>query len=128
MWEPNGKAIDTATLGELHSEEVLFEFEEPLTFVCRDRDDQMLLAHNLCAEGDVSRYLLVATDQEFIDGLKAGRLDILAALRQPRCWIVDFGSDWAIRRLWLTAVDKVSSDHLPKPGAMLAGPADRESE
>ena len=41
----------------------------------------------------MSRYLLVVTDQEFIDGLKAGRLDMLAALRQPRCWIVDFGRD-----------------------------------
>ena len=119
MWEPDGKKIDTALLGELHPEEVLFAFEEPLTFTCRDRDGQMLLAHNLCAEGSVSRYLLVVTDQEFIDGLKAGRLDMLAALRQPRCWIVDFGPNWETIGLWLIAFDKVPKDHLPKPGAML---------
>jgi hypothetical protein len=119
MWEPKGKAIDTATLGELRPEQVLFEFEEPLTFICRDRDGQMLLAHNLCAEGSLSRYLLVVTDQEFIDGLKAGRLDMLAALRQPRCWIVDFGPEWQIKGLWLIAFDKVPKDYLPKPGAML---------
>src|SRR5262245_54205628 len=119
MWEPKGTAIDAATLGELRPEEVLFEFEEPLTFICRDRDGQLLLAHNLCAEGDVSRYLLVVTDQEFVDGLKAGRLDMLAALRQPRCWIVDFGPGWRIKGLWLIAFDKIPKDHLPKPGAML---------
>ena len=68
----------------------------------------------------MSRYLLVVTDQEFIDGLKAGRLDMLAALRQPRCWIVDFGRGWEIKGLWLIAFDKVPKDHLPKPGAMLA--------
>jgi hypothetical protein len=119
MWEPKGKAIDSATLGELRPEEVLFEFEEPLTFTCRDRDGQMLLAHSLCAEGSMSRYLLVATDQEFIDGLRAGRLDMLAALRQPRCWIVDFGPGWEIKRLWLIAFEKVPKDHLPNPGAML---------
>ncbi len=119
MWEPNGKEIDTSALGDLHPEEVLFAFEEPLTFTCRDRDGQMLLAHNLCAEGSVSRYLLVVTDQEFIDGLKAGRMDMLAALRQPRCWIVDFGREWEIKGLWLIASDKIPRDHLPKPGAML---------
>jgi hypothetical protein len=119
MWEPNGKAIDSATLGELRPEEVLFEFEEPLTFVCRDRDGQMLLAHNLCAEDSVSRYLLVVTDQEIIDGLEAGRLDVLAALRQPRCWIVDFGPGWEIKGLWWIGFDKVPKDHLPKPGAMV---------
>ncbi len=107
---------------------MLLEFEEPLTFVCRDRDGYILLAQTLCAEVSLSRYLVVVTDQELVDGLKAGRMDFLAALRQPRCWIVDFGPNWVIRRLWLIALKKVPKDHLPKPGAMLGGPGNRETE
>jgi hypothetical protein len=107
MWEPNGEGIDTATLGELRPEEVLFEFEEPLTFICRGGDGQMLLAHNLCAEGSLSRYLVVVTDQESINRLKDGRLDMLAALRRSRCWIADVGPGWEIKGLWLIAFDKV---------------------
>jgi hypothetical protein len=119
MWAPDGKQIESNSLGDLRPTEVLFEFEEPLTFVCRDREGQMLLAHNLCAESFVSRYLVSVTDERVIDDLKAGRLDVLGALRQPRCWIVDFGPDWEIRGLWFIAFDKVPKDHLPNPGAML---------
>ena len=119
MWAPDGKPIDKETVGALSPTEVLFEFEEPLTFACRDRDGQMLLAHSLCAGSGLSRYLVVVSDQEVIDGLKAGRLDVLGALRQPRCWIVDFGLGWEIVEIWLIAFDKIPKHLLPKAGAML---------
>ena len=119
MWEPDGTAIDTATLGELRPEEVLLEFEEPLTFTCRDRDGQMLLAHSLCSKGGLSRYLMVPTDQETIDGLKAGRLEILAASRQVCCWLSDFGPGWEIRRLWEIPFEKIPTGLLPEPNATL---------
>jgi hypothetical protein len=112
--------IEKDSLGALVPTETLFEFEEPLTFVCRDRDEQMLLAHSLCAEGGGSRYLAAVTDSRIIDDLKAGRLDILGALRQPRCWIVDFGPGWEIQLLWVIPFDKVPKEMLPRPGAMLS--------
>jgi len=119
MWAPEGKPIDKKTLGALAPTEVLFEFEEPLTFVCQDPEGQLLLAHSLCAEPDLSRYLVAVTDQEVIDGLKAGRLDVLGALRQPRCWIVDFGRGWEIVAIWSVLFDKIPKDLLPRAGAML---------
>lgn len=120
MWIANGKSLGQDSLGALSPTEVLFEFEEPLTFVCHDRDEQMLLAHSLSAEGGVSRYLVAATDPRIIDELKAGRLDLLGALRQPRCWIVDFGSGWDIQQLWLIPFENIPKDVLPKSGAMLS--------
>ena len=119
MWAPEGKPIDKKTLGALAPAEVLFEFEEPLTFVCQDPEGQLLLAHSLCAEPDLSRYLVAVTDQEVIDGLKAGRVDVLGALRQPRCWIVDFGRGWEIVGIWSVLFDKIPKDLLPRAGAML---------
>jgi hypothetical protein len=119
MWEPNGKTIDARTLGELHPEEVLFEFEEPLTFTCRGCNGQMLLAHSLCAKRNVSRYLVVVTNRETIGELKAGRLEVLAALRQPRCWIVDFGPGWIIQRLWRVTFEEIPDEMLPEPHATL---------
>ena len=119
MWAPEGKPIDKKILGTLVPTEVLFEFEEPLTFVCQDPEGQLLLAHSLCAEPDLSRYLVAVTDQEVIDGLKAGRLDVLGALRQPRCWIVDFGRGWETIGIWSVLFDKIPKDLLPRAGAML---------
>ena len=119
MWTPAGNEIAQDALGVLAPTDVLFEFEEPLTFACRDRDGQLLLAHSLCAEGMLSRYLIVVTDERVIAELKAGRLDVLGALRQPRCWIADFGPEWEVKNLWSIPFDKVPVDVLPKPWAML---------
>jgi hypothetical protein len=44
---------------------------------------------------------------------------LLGALRQPRCWIVDFGPGWEIQQLWLMSFNKVPREMLPRPGAML---------
>ncbi len=119
MWVPTGKQIEKDALGDLTPVEVLVEFEEPLTFVCNDLDGQPLLAHSLCAEGVLSRYLISVTDQKVVQELKAGRLDVLGALRQPRCWIADLGADWEVVGLWLVAFDRVPKDHLPRSGAMI---------
>ena len=119
MWSPEGKLIAKDSLGALTLIEVLFEFEEPLTFVCLDREGQPLLVHSLCAEAHLSRHLVSISDQRIIADLKAGRLDVLGALRQPRCWIVDFGPGWELSALWLIPFDQVPKNVLPKPGAML---------
>ena len=119
MWVPTGKQIKKDALGDLTPVEILFEFEEPLTFVCNDLDGQPLLAHSLCAESALSHYLLSVTDQRVVQELKAGRLDVLGALRQPRCWIADVGGEWEVVGLWLVPFDRVPKDHLPRPGAMI---------
>jgi hypothetical protein len=119
MWLPEGDQIANDSLGALIPEDVLYEYEEPLTFVCRDRDGQLLLAHSLSAEGGVSRYLVVRSDQRNIDDLRAGRVDVLGALRQPQCWIVDFGPGWDAKQLWLIAFENVPRETLPGPGTTL---------
>lgn len=120
MWTPSGERIGNYTLGFLAPLEILFEYEdEPLTFTCYDIDGSLILAHVLCTEGKNSRYLLSATDERIIGELKEGRLDIFSALRQPRCWIVDFDPHMDILALWRISFEKVPKDHLPKPGVML---------
>ena len=125
MWNPEGKEIPVETLPTLMPGEVLFEFEEPLTFVCPDRDGQLLLAHNVNAEDGDSRYLVVATDERILGELKAGRVDLLGALRQPRCWIADVGPGWAVKRLWVISFAKVPSEVLPRPDALLTRELER---
>ena len=124
MWVPDGKQIDRSYLGDLTPAEVLFEFEEPLTFVCHDRDGQMLLAHRLCAEAGLSRYLVSVTDQTLVQDLKAGRVDLLGVLSQPRCWIADFGPNWEIWNLWLISFEAIPKEVLPRSGAMLTADLD----
>ena len=51
--------------------------------------------------------------------LKAGRLDLRNALRQPRCWVADVQEDAAISALWRVDFDSVPEDVLPRAGTML---------
>ena len=98
MWEPDGKIIDSNAIGSLEPKEPLFEFEgEYLTFVAHDLNGDLLLVHNLCVSDGISRYLVSPIDARILSDLKAGRLDIYSALRQPRCWIADLVADDSFR-------------------------------
>jgi len=119
MWEPKGKIIDKKALGSLAPEEVLFEYEEPLTFVAEDPEGHLLLAHCVGCDRGASRYLVAASSRTVIEDLKAGRSDVLGALRQPRCWIADIGPSGAVESLWAVDFESVPKDVLPRPGSML---------
>lgn len=127
MWEPDGKIIDSNAIGSLAPHEVLFEFEfEYLSFVAIDPNGDLLLVHSLSASGGISRYLVSPIDQKILCDLKAGRLDIHSALRQPRCWIADLveqaspTTPWRIQSLYRIDFDSVPSRCLPAPGVMLS--------
>lgn len=123
-WEPEGNKIAGYKLGSLEPEEVLYEFEgEPLTFVARDPDGDPLLLHNVMAFDRTTRYVVSAIDARILGDLKAGRLDILTALRQPRCWVADVTEDGSVKTLWRVEFSSIPEKVLPKPGAMV-NPAD----
>ena len=120
MWTPGGKTIEPTRLGTLEPSEVLYEFDgEPLTFVAQDPDDEPLLVHSLSVFERTSRYLASAIDSRILQDLKTGRIDLLTALRQPRCWIVDLADDASINALWRIDFGAIPERFLPRPGAML---------
>lgn len=120
MWIPDGKVIDSGRIGSLEPMEVLYEFSgEPLTFVAHDLEDGRLLVHSLCVFDRTSRYLVSAIDERVLKDLKAGRLDIFTALKQPRCWIADISEDASVKSLWRIDFVSIPEEVLPSPGAML---------
>lgn len=120
IWDPGGTIIESDRLGSLEPREVLYEFEgEPLTFVVDDPDGQPLLIHSLSVFERTSRYLASAVDRRILKDLKAGRVDLLTALRQPRSWIVDVAEDATVKSVWRVEFAAIPERTLPKPGAML---------
>ena len=121
MWEPVGKTLGQGVLGSLEPTEILYEFSgEPLTFVALDPDAEPLLVHSLCVFDRTSRYLVSAVDARILREVKAGRIDILTALRQPRCWIADIAEDASVKSLWRIDFGSIPERILPKPGAMVS--------
>jgi hypothetical protein len=80
---------------------------------------EFLLVHSLSASGRISRHLVSAVDERSFDALKAGRLDILGALRQSRCWLADIDDAGAVAGLWRTDFATLPERVLPRPGALL---------
>jgi hypothetical protein len=126
MWEPDGKLVDSESLGSLTPVEVLYEFEgEFLTYLASDRNGDPLLVHNLCVFDRTSRYLISVIDSRILAALKAGRIGVYSALQQPRCWIADLvASDtaelpWRIASLRRVEFEKIPGEYLPVPGTML---------
>jgi hypothetical protein len=121
MREPQGTKIAQEELGSLEPDEVLYEFDgEPLTFVARDPDGEPLLVHNLSAFDRTSRFLVSAVDSRILHDLKNGRIDILTALRQPRCWLADLGDEATIIALWAVEFASIPDNILPRPGASIS--------
>lgn len=119
-WEPEGNKIAEERLGSLEPAEVLFEFEgEPLTFVARDPDGDLLLLHSVMAFDRTTRYVASAIDSRILGDLKAGRIDILTALRQPRCWVADVAEDGSVKALRRVEFSSIPDKVLPRPGAMI---------
>lgn len=120
MWEPEGNRIAQDKLGSLESWEVLYEFEgEPLTFVARDPDGEPLLLHSVMVFDRTTRYVVSAIDSRILADLKAGRIDILTALREPRCWVADVAEDASVKALWRIEFSSIPERVLPRPGAMV---------
>jgi hypothetical protein len=120
MWELRGIEVERDRLGSMEPGEILFEYDgEPLTFVALGPDGEPLLVHSLSASDGISRYLVSAVDSRMLGDLKAGRIDILTALRQPRCWVADVAQDASIRRVWPILFEEIPEGYLPRCGVML---------
>ena len=120
MWHHEGRRVASDLLGSLEPAEVLSEYGgEPLTFVAQDPTGELLLVHSLSASDRISRYLVSAVDERILDALKDGRLDILGALRQARCWLADIDDGGAVAGLWRVDFAALPWRVLPRPGARL---------
>ncbi len=128
MWVPEGQQADPALFGDFQPETILYEYDGPLVFACRDHQNGLLLAYNLLGDFDVLRFLVVPVDEEIIARLTFVATDIIGALRQSRTWIVDVVKRWQIQRAWSAAVDRIPADCLPPPGVMLWPSLDPLSE
>lgn len=119
LWEAKGSECSPESIGSMIPERVLFEYEGPRTFLSRDPDGELLLAHQ-CGESDaVWRYVVVPFSDRLVAEIEEGRLDLHAALDQPRLWIADIGSGGKVIRCVKSTLLAVPEKCLPRSGVML---------
>jgi hypothetical protein len=98
---------------------VLYEFDGPRIFTCRDNAGELLLAYQCGAEGPASRFGVVpftpALERRMVDG----EITVRESLDQPRTWLIDVNADWEITAAWQVRMEDIAPSCLPRAGAML---------
>jgi hypothetical protein len=98
---------------------VLYEFDGPRIFVCRDALGNTYLAYLCGDDRGGMRYLVVPFSADLERRLVVGQINLRDALTMPSAWLFDIGNDWRPTACWKIDVDDLPPSVLPAPGVML---------
>jgi hypothetical protein len=118
MWQVNGTEVPASWLS-FEPTRVLYEFDGPKIFTCRDATGQLYLAYQCDEDREALRFLVVPFSEDLERRLTAGAIDVRDALSRPQAWLFDLGNDGSPLRCWQVDVEGLPPDVLPKPGVLL---------
>ncbi len=118
-WTPDGKQLPHGFLGDLQPEDVLVDYEGPRSFTARDRQGELLFAHQCGESEEVWRYAVVPFTETLLEELTHGRLDLWSALSQTRLWVVDIRQDGTVAACVSSSLRQVPETCRPQPGVMI---------
>ena len=119
LWPVHLRPWTAGTIPAFVPEEVLSEFEEPLTTTIRDASGTLLLAHLLSRGDGKLRYVAVPTTETMIEQLKGGLRSVHEALDQPLVWLLDVEAEGSVTETWVGSFSELPARVLPVRGTML---------
>lgn len=119
MWQVTGTRISNRWLDLSSPAAVLYEFDGPRIFTCKDTSGQMFLAY-LCGEEDqLMRFLVVPFSDDLERRLKEGEISLHDALWNSQEWVFDVDYNWQTTAVWKIDVESLPPKTIPMPGVML---------
>ena len=118
MWHVNGNQTANLWL-DLQPVRVLYEFDGPRIFTCKDGFGKLFLAYQCGESIDIMRFLIVPFSDDSERRLTEGELDLHDVLVRPNARIMDVDFDWTITQTWQVDVANLPADCIPRPGVML---------
>jgi len=119
MWQVNGKQSEGSWIDLACPATVLYEFDGPKIFTCKDVAGSLFLAYQ-CGEDDTTmRFLVVPFSADLEERLTAGEMNLRDALMQSSAWILDVNFEWKTTGLWQVEVASLPPKTIPKTGVML---------
>jgi len=119
LWQVQLHEWTGGTIKQVVPQEVLVEFDQPLTFTFKDESGTLLLAHLLSQDDQFSRYVVAPTTDQIVSQLKSGARAIIAALDQPIIWLVDLAADAKVAKAWVGTLKGIPPVVLPASDVML---------
>jgi hypothetical protein len=99
--------------------QVLYEFDGPRIYTCRDGNGNLFLAYQCGEERGLLRFLMAPFSDSQEWELTNGHTDLRNALTQARGWVFDLDYHWRPLRCWKVDVGNLPTRILPAPGVML---------
>lgn len=119
MWQIDRPTEPICGWLDFEPADVLYEFDFPMIFTCRDRTGGLFLAY-FCARGrDAIRFLVVPFSDDLVRQLRAGEINVRDSLTQPRMWVFDLDRNWEPVRCWRVSAGDLPPRTIPRPGVML---------
>ena len=119
MWKISGTSEPIGRFQPFVPARVLYEFEGPRIFNLRDRDGRLHLVYWSDEDDEVYRYVVVPTTGTILAAVAEGRLSVLDALNQPRCWACDVNHHGELTQCQRVDFAAIPRDSLPAIGTML---------
>ncbi|WP_441252555.1 hypothetical protein AB8A28_19865 [Tardiphaga sp. 71_E8_N1_1] len=113
MWSINEPALAPWTTDPIVPDEVLYEFDGPLTFTASFGLFSAFF-HNIGQRGNSSFFAVVQISTEALDALRRGALSVRGALNSPNIWILDLGRNFSVQRYWSCEQEDFPEKLLPK--------------
>jgi len=104
---------------KIEPQDVLVDYDGPITFTFRDEVGGLMLAHSVGADGELVRFVVAPANPATVAGLKPGAISVRAALDQPVIWLLDIAADGTVASQWTGALSSIPSEVIPAEGVML---------
>ena len=119
MWKLAGVTEDPSRFRPFEPVETLYEFDGPRIFTLHDAEHNLNLVYWSDEDEHVTRYVVAPTTMWIVEALRSGRISVLEALNQSRCWLCDVSPDGSISECLRVEFDTLPPDALPAVGTTL---------
>jgi hypothetical protein len=119
MWNISGETVAKERFEPFLPVEVLDDYDGPRIFTLKDKNGEWNLACWSDGEQGNSRYVVVPTTPKIVDSLRSGKMSVIDALKQPRCWVCDILSSGSVANCWRVDFSSIPRDALPSADSML---------
>jgi hypothetical protein len=119
LWPVQLQSLPRSNFTKVEPQEVLVDYDGPITFTFHDDVGGLMLAHSVGADGKLVRFIVARTGPATVSRLKSGAISVRAALGQPVIWLLDTAADGTIASQWTSTLSEIPSEVLPAEGVML---------
>ncbi|MGO3934822.1 hypothetical protein [Rhodopseudomonas pseudopalustris] len=112
MWSINEPSLRPWTTDPIVPDEILYEFNGPLTFTASFGPFDALF-HHIGRRENSNFYAVVQSNEQTVEALQSGALSIRGALSCRTIWIVDLDLTFAVQRYWICDQDDFPEKLMP---------------